>query len=93
MAGAICFGLGWGMFDANNMPILCQFISKQYRSTAYGILNMAGVFAGAVITDVLGNSMEAGNLGRDFALMAGIVFFVIIIQLSFLRPKVVDMAD
>lgn len=93
MAGAICFGLGWGMFDANNMPILCQFISKQYRATAYGILNMAGVFAGAVITDVLGNSMEAGNLGRDFALMAGIVFFVIIIQLSFLRPKVVDMAD
>lgn len=93
MAGAICFGLGWGMFDANNMPILCQFISKQYRATAYGILNMAGVFAGAVITDILGNSTEAGNLGRDFALMAGIVLFVIIIQLCFLRPKVVDMID
>lgn len=93
MAGAICFGLGWGMFDANNMPILCQFISKQYRATAYGMLNMAGVFAGAVITDVLGNSVEAGNLGRDFALMAGIVLFVVIIQLSFLRPKTVDRVD
>lgn len=93
MAGAVCFGFGWGMFDANNMPILCQFISKQYRATAYGMLNMAGVFAGAAITDILGNSMEAGNLGRDFALMAGIVLFVIIIQLSFLRPKVVDMTD
>ena len=91
IAGAICFGFGFGMFDANNMPILCQFVSKQYRATAYGIMNMAGVFAGALITNILGSSMEAGNLGRDFALMAGIVLVVIVIQLCFLRPKVADM--
>lgn len=25
------FGVGFGMFDANNMPILCQFVSAKYR--------------------------------------------------------------
>ena len=38
------FGIGFGMFDANNMPILCQFVSARYRATAYGIMNMCGVF-------------------------------------------------
>ncbi|MBD8389114.1 MFS transporter [Dysgonomonas sp. BGC7] len=93
MIGAILFGVGFGMFDANNMPILCQFVPSRYRATAYGIMNMAGVFAGATITGILGKSMDSGNLGRDFALMAGIVFIVLLIQLAFLRPKVVDMTD
>jgi hypothetical protein len=48
--GAVLFGIGFGMFDANNMPILCQFVSARYRATAYGIMNMCGVFAGAAIT-------------------------------------------
>ena len=26
------FGIGYGMFDANNMPILCQIISAKYRA-------------------------------------------------------------
>jgi hypothetical protein len=41
---------------------------------------------GAVITDFLGKSTDAGNLGRDFALLALVVFLVLILQLSFLRP-------
>ena len=91
--GGICFGLGFGMFDANNMPILCQFISTRYRSTAYGIMNMVGVFSGAMITSLLGKSMDGGTLGRDFALLSGIVLLAVIIQLVFLRPKVVNMTD
>lgn len=93
VTGAICFGIGFGMFDANNMPILCQFVPPRYRATAYGIMNMAGVFAGAVITGILGKSMDSGNLGHDFAMMAGIVFLVLVVQLLFLRPKVADMTD
>lgn len=93
VSGAICFGIGFGIFDANNMPILCQLVSPRYRATAYGIMNMAGVFAGAIITGILGKSMDSGNLGHDFAMMAGIVFVVLLIQLFFLRPKVADMGD
>jgi MFS family permease len=82
-----CFGIGFGMFDANNMPILYQFISPKRRATAYGIMNMTGIFAGAMVTDLLGKSTDAGNLGHDFAMLAGIVLVAFIIQTLFLRPK------
>lgn len=87
IGAAFCFGFGYGMFDANNMPILCQIVSSKYRATAYGIMNMAGVFAGAFITDLLGKSTDAGNLGKSFAMLSGIVLIALLIQLLFLRPK------
>ena len=93
IASAFCFGVGFGMFDANNMPILCQFVSKKHRATAYGLMNMVGVFAGAFITDLLGKSTDAGNLGKDFAMLAGIVAVALIIQLSFLKPKAGEFRD
>lgn len=83
----LMFGFGFGMFDANNMPILCQFVSSKYRATAYGVMNMVGVMGGAYITKALGNSADAGQLGYDFALLAVIVAIVILIQLFVLRPK------
>jgi MFS family permease len=88
IGAAICFGIGFGMFDANNMPILCQFVPQKLRATGYGIMNMVGVFAGAFITDLLGRSSDAGNLGKSFAMLAGIVLVALIVQVSFLRPKV-----
>lgn len=87
VAAGLMFGFGFGMFDANNMPILCQFVSSKYRATAYGIMNMVGVFAGAYITKILGASADEGQLGSDFALLAGIVLIVLIIQLAVLKPK------
>ena len=93
IGGGLCFGLGFGIFDANNMPILCQFVSARYRATAYGILNMTGVFAGAAITSILGNSTDAGNLGHDFAMLAGLIAVALLIQVLFLRPKTVNMED
>lgn len=93
VAAAFCFGFGFGMFDANNMPILCQFVSSKYRATAYGLMNMMGVFAGAFITDLLGKSTDAGNLGKDFAMLSVIVLVALVIQLYFLRPKTNDFTD
>ena len=91
--GTILFGVGFGMFDANNMPILCQFVSARYRATAYGIMNMCGVFAGAAITSILGESTDAGHLGRDFALLAVFVLIMLVILVTCLRPKTIDMKD
>lgn len=88
---AILFGIGFGMFDANNMPILCQFVPARYRATAYGLMNMVGVFFGAFITSFLGRSTDAGSLGRDFALMSVVVLVVLILQLIVLRPKNQEM--
>lgn len=93
IGSAFCFGFGFGMFDANNMPILCQFVSKKYRATAYGLMNMVGVFAGAFITDLLGKSTDGGSLGKDFAMLAGIVAVALVIQLVFLKPKAVDFKE
>ena len=53
VGAGLLFGMGYGMFDANNMPILCQIISAKYRATAYGVMNMVGVFAGAAVTHLL----------------------------------------
>ena len=54
VGAGLLFGVGYGMFDANNMPILCQIISAKYRATAYGVMNMVGVFVGAMVTQVMG---------------------------------------
>ena len=86
VGAGLCFGVGYGMFDANNMPILCQIISAKYRATAYGIMNMTGVFAGALITQVLGKWSDGGNLGLGFAMLGVIVALAVILQLVFLRP-------
>lgn len=87
MGAGLLFGIGYGIFDANNMPILCQFVSAKQRATAYGIMNMTGVFAGAFITDLLGQWSDGGNLGLGFAMLAIIVAAALCAQLYFLRPK------
>jgi len=93
IAAGMCFGLGFGMFDGNNMPILCQFVSPKYRATGYGFMNMMGIMAGALITEWLGKSTDSGGLAGDFALLAGVVLAIVVVQLLFLRPKVRDFVD
>lgn len=90
VTAGVLFGIGFGMFDANNMPILCQFVSARQRATAYGVMNMVGVFAGAMITSVLGSWSDDGNLGMGFALLAAVVAVAVVIQLYSLHPKTDD---
>lgn len=83
----VFFGIGYGMFDTNNMPILCQFVSINHRATAYGIMNMVGVAFGAVVTQMLGKLKDEGmDLGVSFACMGLIVAIAILCQLIFLKP-------
>lgn len=87
IGAAMLFGIGYGMFDTNNMPILCQIIPQRYRATAYGIMNMVGVFAGFSVTLILGGSTDAGNLGVDFSKLAIVVLAAVVVFLFFLKPK------
>lgn len=87
VGAGLLFGIGYGMFDANNMPILCQFVPARQRATAYGIMNMVGVFAGAFITSLLGRWGDGGNLGAGFAMLAVVVAVALCVQLYSLRPK------
>ena len=91
VSAGLFFGIGYGMFDTNNMPILCQFVPARLRATAYGIMNMTGVVAGAVCTQVLGKWAEGGNLGLAFAVLGGITALALIVQVSVLKPTTDDM--
>ena len=86
VCAGLCFGVGYGMVDTNNMPILCQFVPAKNRATAYGLMNMTGVFMGAVITKLLGKWADRGNLGLGFALMAAVITVALLLQLFVLRP-------
>ncbi len=87
IGAAVLFGVGYGMFDTNNMPILCQIIPQRYRATSYGIMNMMGVFAGYVSTRMLGSSTDAGNLGADFSKLSIVVLAAVLLMLLFVKPK------
>lgn len=91
LAAGLFFGIGYGMFDTNNMPILCQFVPSRLRATAYGIMNMTGVMMGAVCTQILGKWAEGGNLGLAFAVLGGITAIALIVQVTVLKPVTDDM--
>ena len=44
----VMFGLGWGFFDCNNMPILSQIVGPQLRATGYGIMNLVSISCGGL---------------------------------------------
>ena len=59
--------------------------------TAYGLMNMTGVFAGAAVTKVLGTWTDGGNLGLGFAMLSIFVLVAVALQLYFLRPTTDNM--
>lgn len=88
VASGLIFGLGYGMFDTNNMPILCQFVPSRLRATAYGFMNMVGVAMGALCTTLLG---KIPNLGLSFAILGGVTAVALVLQLTILKPVTDDM--
>ncbi len=42
------FGFGWGLFDSNNMPILCQITRPDLRATGYGVMNLVSMSCGGL---------------------------------------------
>lgn len=42
----VLFGIGWGFFDCNNMPILCQIVRPELRATGYGVMNLVSISCG-----------------------------------------------
>lgn len=50
----VLFGLGWGFFDCNNMPILCQIVRPELRATGYGIMNLVSISCGGLADWIFG---------------------------------------
>lgn len=87
------FGIGYGMVDSNNMPILCQFVGSRRRAMAYGFMNSVGVIMGAITTQLLGALTESIGLGLCFSIMGGILLLALCLQLAVLHPTHDDADD
>lgn len=69
----ILFGLGWGFFDCNNMPILCQIARPEHRATGYGFMNLVSISVGGGATVVLGWMRDHGiKFSVAFAVSAAV---------------------
>jgi MFS family permease len=87
IVGSVLFGLGFGMMDANNMPILCQVAPARFRATGYGLMNFVGIASGAYITPQLGKLKDSGvPLATGFAYCA-VPALLAAVLMFFLRPK------
>ncbi len=63
LVGLAVFGVGRGMYDSNGMPVLCQIVPADLRSTGFGLLNMAGTFSGGFVALGAGALKESVGLG------------------------------
>jgi len=83
--GLIVFGLGWGFFDCNNMPILCQIVRPEWRATGYGIMNLVSISCGGFGDWAFGALRDQHvSLNLIFGAFAGVallsVFIVLLIK-------------
>jgi MFS family permease len=67
----VVFGLGWGVFDGNNMPILCQVVRPELRATGYGLMNLVSISCGGLADWVFGALRDAhAPLALSFGLFS-----------------------
>ena len=86
VAFLLLFGLGWGFFDSNNMPILCQITRPELRSTGYGIMNMVSISCGGLADWGFGIMREHHvPLDLIFGSFAGVALLSILLVLM-IRP-------
>lgn len=83
----LLFGLGWGFFDCNNMPILCQLVRPELRATGYGFMNLVSISCGGFADWGFGALRDRGvPLNVIFGVFAGVALLSVVIVLL-IRPK------
>ncbi len=70
------FGLGWGLFDCNNMPILSQIARPHLRATGYGIMNFVSISCGGVADWLFGALRDAGAPNNGIFAAFGVIALV-----------------
>jgi MFS family permease len=83
----ILFGIGWGFFDCNNMPILSQIVRPHLRATGYGIMNFASISCGGLADWFFGQMRDQQvPLSLIFGVFASVGLASIVLVLL-IRPK------
>ncbi|NBX36169.1 MAG: MFS transporter, partial [Planctomycetes bacterium] len=70
------FGLGWGLFDCNNMPILSQIARPHLRATGYGIMNFVSISCGGLADWLFGALRDAGAPNNGIFAAFGLIALV-----------------
>ncbi len=83
----ILFGLGWGFFDCNNMPILCQIVRPELRATGYGLMNLVSITAGGLFTAKIGALRDAGVNPAIIFSFCGLAAAVSVALVLCIRPR------
>lgn len=87
VAFLILFGVGWGFFDCNNMPILCQIVRPELRATGYGIMNLVSISCGGLADWGFGTLRDRQvPLNLIFGLFASAAIVSIVLVLL-IRPR------
>lgn len=87
VAFLMLFGLGWGFFDSNNMPILSQITRPQHRATGYGLMNLVSISAGGLADWGFGILRDRQMpLGGIFSIFASCVIISVVLVLL-IRPR------
>lgn len=83
----IVFGIGWGLFDCNNMPILSQIVRPELRATGYGLMNFVSISIGGLADKQFGRLKDSGvPLNVSFSVFASAAIISIFLVLS-IKPK------
>jgi hypothetical protein len=83
----ILFGLGWGFFDGNNMPILCQIVRPELRATGYGVMNLVSISCGGFADWGFGILRDRQvPLNATFSIFASAAIISIVLVLL-IRPR------
>lgn len=83
----VLFGIGWGFFDTNNMPILCQIARPELRATGYGIMNFVSISCGGFADWGFGAMRDRGiPLNAIFSVFAAACIVSVALVLM-IRPR------
>jgi MFS family permease len=83
----VLFGLGWGFFDCNNMPILAQIVRPELRATGYGIMNFVSISCGGFADWGFGAMRDRQiPLNVIFGVFASVALISIVLVLL-IRPR------
>lgn len=92
IAFLILFGFGWGFFDTNNMPILCQIARPHLRATGYGFMNLVSISCGGLADWGFGILRDLHvPLPVIFGIFASLALLSLVLVLL-IRPRYTDVA-
>ncbi len=93
VGGLVLFGLGWGFFDTNNMPILCQVVPPRLRATGYGLMNLMSISLGGFAVQKVGAMRDAGAAPTLIFTLCTLAAAIAVGLVLLIKPRLLDASS